>query len=112
MQSSKKYRVQRGFTSKLSGTIEHTSQMANVISTVCLKQRSLVITLLDLKDAFGEVHQNLILEEFKFHHIPNYIKVPVRSLYNNFQTSMITPQFKSPFLHVDQGVLSPNLSVR
>ena len=47
--------IQKGFTPKISGTIEHTSQMANIINSACLKQRSLVITLLDLQNAFGTV---------------------------------------------------------
>ena len=39
---------QKGFTPGLSGTFEHTAQMADT------KQRSLVISLLDLKNAFGD----------------------------------------------------------
>ena len=97
--------IQKGLTPKLSGTLEHTSQMANVINMARLKQRSLEITLLDLKNAFGEVHHHLILEVLKFHHIPNHIRVLVRSLYTTFQTSMVTAHFQSPFLQVGCGVI-------
>ena len=44
--------IQKGFTPKLSGTLEHTAQMAHIINNSRLKQRSLIITLLDLKNAF------------------------------------------------------------
>ena len=54
------HNIQKGFTPNLSGTLEHTAQMANIINIARIKQRSLVITLLDLKNAFGEVHHNLI----------------------------------------------------
>ena len=54
------HEVQKGFTPKVSGTFEHTSQMAYLINHARIKQRSLVITPLDLKNAFGEVHHNLI----------------------------------------------------
>ena len=54
------HNIQKGFTPNLSGTLEHTAQMANIINKARIKQRSLVITLLDLKNAFGEVHHNLI----------------------------------------------------
>ena len=97
--------IQKGFTPKISGTVEHTSQMANIINSARLKQRSIVITLLDLKNAFGTVHHNLILEVLKFHHIPNHIRDFVRRLYTNFQTSLIAPHFQSPFLHA--GASSP-----
>ena len=52
--------IQKGFTPGLPGTFEHTAQMADIINKARAKQRSLVITLLDLKNAFDEVHHNLI----------------------------------------------------
>ncbi len=39
--------IQKGFTPKLSGTLEHTAHMANIINKARTKQRSLIITLLD-----------------------------------------------------------------
>ena len=42
----------------VSGVLEHTSMMAYLINKARLKQRSVIITLLDLKNAFGEVHHN------------------------------------------------------
>ena len=97
--------IQKGFTPKLSGTLEHTAQMAHIINTARIKQRSVVITLLDLKNAFGEVHHNLIYEVLEYHHIPNHIKNLVSSLYTDFQTSIITEQFNTPFITVGRGVL-------
>ena len=41
--------IQKGFTPKISGTLEHTAQMARINNTARTKQRSLIITLLDLK---------------------------------------------------------------
>ena len=49
------HQIQNGFTPNLSGTLEHTAQMTNIINQARIKQRSVVITLLDLKNAFGEV---------------------------------------------------------
>ena len=97
--------IQKGFTPKLSGTLEHTAQMAHIINTARTKQRSIVITLLDLKNAFGEVHHNLIYEVLKYHHVPNHIKNLICSLYTDFQTSIITEQFNTPFITVGRGVL-------
>ena len=94
---------QKGFTPKLS--IEHTTQMAHIINNARLKQRSLIITLLDLKNAFGEVHHNLISEVLKYHHIPPHIVILVKSLYRGFQTSIITSDFTTPYITVERGVL-------
>ena len=60
------HEVQKGFTPKVSGTLEHTSQMTYLINHARIKKRSLVITLLDLKNAFGEVHHSLITEVLNY----------------------------------------------
>jgi hypothetical protein len=82
--------------------------MANIINKARIKQRSLVITLLDLKNAFGEVHHNLVTSVLDYHHIPEHIKLIVASLYTNFQTSIITSEFRTPFITVGRGVLQGN----
>ena len=52
---------QKGFTPEMSGTFEHIAEMEHVINQSRLKQRSLVITLIDLRNAFGTVNHNLKL---------------------------------------------------
>ena len=79
--------------------------MAHIINKARTKQRSLIITLLDLKNAFGEVHHNLIYKVLEYHHIPDHIKNLIRSLYTDFQTSIITEQFNTAFIKVGRGVL-------
>ena len=99
------HEIQKGFTPGLSGTFEHSVQMAKIIDTARIKQRSLVITLLDLKNAFGEVHHNLIQTVLDYHHIPDHIKVLIKSLYTDFKTSIITDKFQTPFVSIGRGVL-------
>ena len=79
--------------------------MADISNKARTKQRSLVITLLDLKKAFGEVHHNLIQTALDYHHIPNHIKSLVKSLYTDFKTFILTNEFCTPFTSVGRGVL-------
>ena len=88
--------IQKGFTPHISGTLEHTAQMAYIINQARIRQRSLIITLLDLKNAFGEVHHNLIKSVLGYHHIPDHIQLIIESLYTNFKTSIITSNFNTP----------------
>ena len=82
-------------TRQLSGTLEHTARMAHIINTARIKQlRSVVSTLLDLKNAFGEVYHNLIRGVLEYHHIPDHVKNLITSLYPDFQTS-ITKKFNT-----------------
>ena len=99
------HNIQKGFTPKVAGTLEHTAHMAHIINTARIKQRSVVITLLDLKNAFGELHHNLIYEVLQYHHLPREISDLIQSLYTNFQTSIITEQFSTPFIAIGRGVL-------
>ena len=62
-------RVLKGFIPKISGTIEHTHQLAYIIRHAKRKQKTLVVSLLDLKNAFGEVSHSLIPTALQFHHI-------------------------------------------
>ena len=79
--------------------------MASTISTARSKQRSVITTLLDIKNAIGEVHHNLISEVLNYHHVPTHIQCLIRSLYTDFQTSIITDSFRTPFITVGRGVL-------
>ena len=99
------HHIQKGFMPKLSGTYEHTAQMAHIINRARIKQRSVVITLLDLKTAFGEVHHNLIPVVLNYHHIPDQIQALIMSLYSNFHISILSEQYRTPFIKVDRGVL-------
>jgi len=78
------HEIQKGFTPKLSGTLEHTFLMAHIIDRARVRQRSLVITLLDLKNAFGEVHHNLLSEVLRYHHIPIHVQNLIKNLYTGF----------------------------
>ena len=97
--------IQKGFTPNLCGTLEHTAQMANIINKSRIRQRSVIITLLDLKNAFGEVHHNLIQSVLDYHHIPDHVKFIIKSLYTDFKTAIITSEFQTPFISVGRGVL-------
>ena len=99
------HEIQKGFMPKLSGTLEHTSLMAHIIDRARARQRSLVITLLDLKNAFGEVHHNLISKVLRYHHIPIPIQTLIENLYTDFKTSVLTSEYHTSFLPVGRGVL-------
>ena len=85
--------VQKGFIPGLSGTFEHIAAMSHIISQARVKHRSLTITLLDLKNAFGEVSHDLIKCVFDYHHIPKEISEIFDSLYSNFGTAIATNTF-------------------
>ena len=100
--------IQKGFTPKIAGVLEHTSMMANIIDKARTKQHSLVLTLLDLNNAFGEVHHNFIEEVLFYHHIPAKTKAMISCLYTGFHMSVITDDYLTPAIPVRKGVLQGN----
>ena len=86
-------RVQKGCIPKLSGTIEHTQQLAYKIRQAKRKQKTLVVTLLDLKNAFGEVSHCLIPTVLQFYQISREIQNIISELYSGFSTSTVTKTF-------------------
>ena len=100
-----KHQIQKGFTHQISGTLEHTAMMSHIIDKARIKQPSLVIILLDLKNAFGEFHHHLIKSVLSYHHVLEKIQSLISSLYINFKTSIITDKFVTPAIPVKRGVL-------
>ena len=65
--------LQKGFWNNISGAVEHTELLNYIINHSRKHQRDLVITLIDLKNAFGEVSHDLFKKSLEFHHIPYHI---------------------------------------
>ena len=97
--------MQKGFTHKVSGTLEHTAMMGNIISKARINWRPSVITLLDLRNAFGEVHHKLTSSVPTYHHVPESIKSLISGSYTNFKTSIIMDYYRSPVFPVRRGIL-------
>ena len=79
--------------------------MAYVINKARLKQRSVIVTLLDLKNAFGEVHHNLIKSVLECHHIPELLQLLIVNLYTDFHSHIISGSFSTPAIPFKRGVL-------
>ena len=63
------------------------------------------MTLLDLRNAFGEVHHNLIDCVLEHHHVPEDIREIVKNLYCCFKTPILTDSFVTDFVRMEKGVL-------
>ena len=65
--------IQIGFWTGISGTIGHTKTLTYIIYHARCYQSNFVITLLDLKNAFGELDHYLINSVLHYHHVPDHI---------------------------------------
>lgn len=96
---------QKGFSPGISGTFEHIAEMTHLINKSRTKQNSLTITLLDLRNAFGEVSHNLIKSVLQFHHLPVEVCNLVENIYQDFYVSITSKDFRTDYIKVGKGVL-------
>ena len=65
----------------------------------------MVVTLLDLRNAFGTVDHRLIQKVLEYHHIPEDIKCIVKSYYENYKIRIGTAAYVTEPIAVNNGVL-------
>ena len=92
--------IQEGFTLGMAGTFQHTYHMSYLISQARAKERSIIITLLDLKNAFDEAHHNLITDVLSHHHIPPEIREIIKHLHTNFCTCVSTSEYTTELIYL------------
>ena len=67
--------------------------------------------MLDLGNAFGEVHHNLIDYVLEYHHSPNDVREIVKNLYCCFKTFILSDGFVTDFVHMEISLLMLNLII-
>jgi Reverse transcriptase (RNA-dependent DNA polymerase)/zinc-binding in reverse transcriptase len=98
-------KIQKGFCKGIDGVSEHTETLAHLLRDAKHAQRSLTVVLLDLRNAFGSVHHELIRESLKYHHLPNSFLEIFNSIYSNsFISIAVNKKWTDP-VRVDRGVL-------
>ena len=94
-------RIQKGVLERHVGTIEHIELLSHIINQTRNKQRQVIVTLLDLKNAFGEVDHRLTLKVLEYHHLPAEIK----TLMADYVISVGTGDYSTEPMIVGKGVL-------
>ena len=97
--------TQKGFWSSISGTIEHTESLTYLLNNAKNKQIGLVVTLVDLQNAFGEVNHNFLSSVLKFHHLPDEMIHLINNLFSGYQIPIVTNNFITPPITIEKGVL-------
>ena len=108
--------VQKGFWPAVDGVTEHTQLLSHLMNDAKRHQRALCVTLLDLRNAFGEVHHNLIKSAMAYHHVPDeivnlidniYTDSFIQVSYNNSVTSSMRPSLPTVvqfmFQHINEN---------
>ena len=97
--------IQKGFWPKSKGVTEHTSVLTHVIENAKRHQRSIVVTLLDLRNAFGEVSHQLIYKALEMHEIPSQTINLISHIYQCASVVVNVNNTSTNLIKVKRGVL-------
>jgi hypothetical protein len=97
--------IQKGFVGGVEGVMEHIELLDNVIKSAKKHQRSLFLTLFDLRNAFGEVRHNLIRSSLVYHHFPELFISLFNNIYSNFNIVVSCNNAVTDPIQVKKGVL-------
>ena len=83
--------IRKAFMPSVPGCIEHYTKLAAAINEARACHKSICVCWLDLVDAYGSVHHDLIKFSLQFYHAPSKLLDMVGNLYTNISASISTP---------------------
>jgi len=99
--------MQKGFWPGINGVTEHIELLSYLLLHQKKYKRDIYVVLLDLKNAFGEVHHSLIRFSLEHHHVPTDTINLIMSQYTNFYLNVSAGRsnLNSGPVQVQRGVL-------
>ena len=98
-------KMQKGFWRGIDGVTEHTELLGHILHDAKKKQRSITVTLLDQRNAFGSIHHNLILFALRYHHVPHELLELFSSIYSDSYVTVAVEKCLTEPIKVEKGVL-------
>ena len=85
--------IQKGFLSEMPGCLEHAFTLYEFLRDAKREQRQIVVTWIDLANAYGSVRHHLIQFALNWYHIPIEIQELIFNYYEKLQAKIQTKGF-------------------
>lgn len=89
--------VQKGFKANTPGCLEHSFSMFEALLEAKSSQKQIVVSWLDLKNAYGSVRHNLIQFALNWFHVPKLIRELVFDYYEKICAQIRVKDKRTPF---------------
>ena len=96
--------VQKGFLKGVAGCVEHTFSLQEILRDAYDHNRQIVVTWIDLANAYGSVMHNLIQFALEWYHVPLKARRIIFSYYDRLMAKVITINWQTNFFHYDIGL--------
>ena len=97
-------KIQKGFIRGVPGVLEHTYSMTEIVRNSREHQRSLCITWLDLKNAFGSVSHDLIDFAMEWYHWPEPVRKVIHAYYRELYVRVETRPWNLDWIRIEKGI--------
>ena len=95
---------QKGFLSGLAGCLEHSFALHEAIREAKEHTRQLVITWIDLANAYGSVRHNLIQFALNWYHVPKKVQKLIFNYYEHLRATVEANDWSTGFFLFDIGL--------
>jgi len=96
--------IQKGFLAGMPGCIEHTFTLLEALRDAKESHRQIVITWLDLANAYGSIRHNLIQFALNWFHVPKLIQELIFDYYEKLCAMIFTNNWSTGFFLFDIGL--------
>ena len=98
--------IQKGGIPGISGCLEHTAILSQLIREAKAEKKNLVVTWLDNANAYGSIPHNIIQIALEKAHIPERTRQLVKSYYSNAKIRFTTRNFTTDWQKVERGIIT------
>ena len=98
--------IQKGGVPGVSGCLEHTSVISQLIREAKKEKKNLVVTWLDIANAYGSIPHKVIMRALDEAHIPKEVIQMVESYYSEARIRFATRNFTTDWQKVEKGIIT------
>ena len=96
--------LQKAFMPTVPGCTEHHLKLSAILDEARKRHKALCVCWLDIANAYGSVHHNLIQFSLQHYHAPPGFCAIVKALYSGLQAKVITSEWETPAFPLQVGV--------
>ena len=96
--------TQKAFIGGVPGCTEHQYKLWQAILDARRNQRNITVCWLDLANAFGSIHQNLITYALWHYHLPGHFIRTIQSLYSGLTAVISSKEWETRPVHLAKGL--------
>ena len=98
--------IQKGGIPGISGCLEHTALLSQLIREAKAERKNLVVTWLDIANAYGSIPHDVIMKALERAHIPENTRSLIKSYYSDVRIRFSTGKFTTDWQRLEKGIIT------